>query len=573
MLSTYDVPSHLPTDKERLAGSADFRSEAPRLGALGTMEDTPGPGTYETATSSTSKPSHSKKGGRAQNTGGLVISSKTAPSVPDQLVQRSEIVKEKLEEEHEKYPEGGRPVPERERLRHATDFHRSKVTRGLPIVAGAGQTPGPGTYEILANKEKEETEVTQSFQFKSKTLLPYQRNQRPAAAGPGPGEYYEATINPKPKWVLDRFDFGSKAARLARGPGVNAEAEKIPGPGAYKPEAHGVKTGSSYSTAPPNQHNNKAGQQGAGTGAAIQNFMSANNPRKKYVGVHNPAVIMALSEMEGVPLSAFSSSDVRSCHKQPFSEQAPPPGTYYSDMTKLYGSITSRVEGKAHIGKLGVFGSRAERFPAGKIDDRGAGGASAEEEDGAPGSPRAQNKSSLDAGESSMFRSTSLRFDTGDEFVRKKPTRPPKAKLMSGPPESGGGGAEPGETVGGSSASGQQRRRRHQGPPPGAYDPKLDPSYRNPFRPPKTDHFSFGSSAERNQPNNELLGKPGPGNYTPQFHGQMADAVKSRKGQQAATSKSLRPTKVANNVGPGSYEVSKGLLKKSYNTTLNKRFC
>ncbi len=64
---------------------------------------------------------------------------------------------------------------------------------------------------------------------------------------------------------------------------------------------------------------------------------------------------------------------MRSCHKDRAVELAPPPGTYYENINKLYGSITAKVEQKASVGKLGVFGSRAERFPPQKLEQGGFG--------------------------------------------------------------------------------------------------------------------------------------------------------------------------------------------------------
>ncbi len=131
--------------------------------------------------------------------------------------------------------------------------------------------------------------------------------------------------------------------------------------------------------------------------------------------------------------------------------------------------------------------------------------------------------------------------------------------------------AHPGAPPTGPQQNQTRRNKRFQGPGPGAYDPKIKTDYRNPYRLPRTDHLSFGSSSSR-ATGGEYDEKPGPGEYTPHVFGEIADATRPRLGHVPAQSQSLRPNKKAMAPGPGAYEVSKGLLKKSYNTTLNKRF-
>ncbi|CAD7947746.1 unnamed protein product, partial [Amoebophrya sp. A25] len=66
-------------------------------------EDNPGPGTYNLqdlhAVGSNQRSKIPRQAGERQRQGGLVVCSKTAPSVPDQAVQTEEIMREKLQME------------------------------------------------------------------------------------------------------------------------------------------------------------------------------------------------------------------------------------------------------------------------------------------------------------------------------------------------------------------------------------------------------------------------------------------------------------------------------------------
>ncbi|CAD7947758.1 unnamed protein product [Amoebophrya sp. A25] len=494
----------------------------------------------------------------------------------EKLQMEGDLVGSKNEHDHKRPPTSG------------VDFHTSKVTRGLPLGSSKLITPGPGNYNVLRDGNAPGAEP-ESFQFKSKTLLSYQRAEKEASnAGPGPGSYHETNTNPKPRWAIEKYDFGSKSERLKGDTTMQMNA--VPGPGAYQVQK-GIGGGSSSSAA--------AGSSGAGgatssSGGGRASASYGAPKHKKFAGVHNPAVIMALQEMEGVPLSAFTSSDVRSCNRERRADGAPPPGNYYNDMDKLYGSITNRVEQKSAVGRLGVFGSRAERFPT-KRDE--GGGLPELEEEHQPGSARKSGGGPLGGGsgtsasasaskagistDDSLFRSSSFTTDQEEasKTVPKKPMkgpgrRPEEATTCTVADGGLGATAETAAKAAAKERIAAAREARGQAPGPGTYVPNLNPSYRNPYRPARQEHVSFGSSADRMH-GPQPPAKPSPADYTPVLAGSIADLTRRplKPGAPKSTGRSLKPKAPGGEApGPGSYDLSKGLLKKSYNTTLNRRF-
>jgi hypothetical protein len=110
-------------------------------------------------------------------------------------------------------------------------------------------------------------------------------------------------------------------------------------------------------------------------------------------------------------------------------------------------------------------------------------------------------------------------------------------------------------------------------PAPGAYN-TTEPNYRSPFRQPKQDHISFGSSDNRFTGAAANFGhahkvSADPGQYEPNY-----DSVKSRVtggGQHASSRRAPIVGCTTESVGPGSYGDPVGetssLMKKSHNVT------
>ena len=78
----------------------------------------------------------------------------------------------------------------------------------------------------------------------------------------------------------------------------------------------------------------------------------------------NPSVVMNLKEMDGVPLSAFSTTDIRPCCRT-IEKQEPGQGrvSELGDLGENYAeNIARKSEKAARVGKKGVFGSCQNRF-------------------------------------------------------------------------------------------------------------------------------------------------------------------------------------------------------------------
>merc|ERR1711988_772922 len=110
-------------------------------------------------------------------------------------------------------------------------------------------------------------------------------------------------------------------------------------------------------------------------------------------------------------------------------------------------------------------------------------------------------------------------------------------------------------------------RDKCQKPEPGTYEPFDKVNYRSPFRRPKNDHLSFGSSASRWNPNETFVGQkfaanPGPGEYDP------ALAVGNIPGGAKTTTQRGAGEVKHQGLGPGVYNVHGSTMHRmTYNVS------
>jgi hypothetical protein len=418
----------------------------------------------------------------------------------------------------------------------ATMFHGGEKGRKLWDHSSTSkqpprENPGPGSYELargLADNGRaragvEENEAAGTYPFTSATALPHQQVvAEDAKVGPGPGEYEvfgqldqtaKASRN-KGQQAGYRSQFGSVTERTGWARAVDQpfkdpyHLHNVPGPGHYA--AHGKD--------PRKKDAEKA---------------LPRNHTKQINGVHHPALVMALQDVQG-PLQAFCSTDDRPCNR-PLVQRTPAPWHYNKEEASGT-SIQYTMKERAKIGKRGAFGTCADRFfnsPfAGKegMPDPGMDMVMDEHGSGANAEPR------------SMFQSQTQR------------------------------GQKPGTVAEGPLAPTVQVGT-FQTPAPGAYDIMNEPSYRSPFRHPRQEHLSFGSGQRRFEGSRDLFQEstslnPAPGAYDPG----LPESQRQVKGG-AAVKALRRPLLVGcttEQVGPGSYDGAQpytAMLKKTFNVT------
>merc|ERR1719318_1160663 len=100
------------------------------------------------------------------------------------------------------------------------------------------------------------------------------------------------------------------------------------------------------------------------------------------------------------------------------------------------------------------------------------------------------------------------------------------------------------------------------------YFPEKDINYRSPFRHPRTAHLSFGSGRSRFSTRGVFNGlqhtvHPGPGEYAAHKHGKTKGAAKTHAKRMSGST--LGST--TKNVGPGTYELCRSMMKKTFNVT------
>mmetsp|Transcript_36029 Transcript_36029/g.82745 ORF Transcript_36029/g.82745 Transcript_36029/m.82745 type:complete len:561 (-) Transcript_36029:188-1870(-) len=243
--------------------------------------------------------------------------------------------------------------------------------------------------------------------------------------------------------------------------------------------------------------------------------------RKKFHGVHHPMLIMALQEADGA-LQAFSSTDDRPCNR-PLPQKTPAPSEYFPE--DAYGaSMTWSLRERAKVGRRGAFGTRADRFPS-----------------------EPPLGLSTELGDVAMPASRAV--EPRHMFTSKTDRHPEQV----GPREVHA-----------------TRVGSDEVPPPGTYSIDHVPSYRSPFRRPKVDHLSFGTSSGRFRSARDdlhapALEGPGPDRYDP-------NPPPPLKGHAKATAKRRLVDPIGSTtdtVGPGSYcPTESSMLKKSFNASM-----
>lgn len=508
-----------------------------------TNEANPGPGTYQEKTLWSPR---LRKATRPKKESVLGEREKTVPSIPlsrllpgmesDRDAEVSSLRVRHTGDRNDKVGPGEYD-PRGEECVHKTapqtNFYGSKQTRALwePTCARDNklpprENPGPGSYEPLPGvgeipKEGYDLDVSKTCQFSSTSILPYQVEMSEDKVKPGPGHYtIEGHLQVSAKRALDkgsfqgeRSQFGSLTARVGWNRPVGQpfkdpyHVHNVPGPGHYK---------ASSSIWPDDPKKVEAEK------------ILPSSQRKKLHGVHHPAIVMALQEMQG-PLQAFNTTDDRPCNRTG-EQQTPAPGQYNKEEARGH-SITSTLRERAKVGKRGVFGTCADRFYGSPLEGRAglpepgtdfgdAGGAGANTE------PRA------------MFQSTSPRFHH-----------------TAGPRETS-----------------VTKIGHKDTPAPGDYEVS-EPTYRSPFRHPRADHLSFGSGQRRfeEMPAADLFFQhrpptlnPGPGSYDYKETSRATGAAKLE-----AARKPLHVGCTTEVVGPGSYGTMAGslMLKKTFNVT------
>jgi len=542
--------------------AASFKSKAPRLGprapgstvyTSSTIEKNPGPGTYMTGES----PRRQQKDLCGPVKPVLEVAERTVPSIPASKLLPRQIAEAQEMDDVTRVlvrhtGDRGDTVGPGEydartsviaRSQRSTAFHRSRIHRSMfdgPASINSllppREAPGPGAYEIKGFAEAlarsvEEGEAVSTYQFSSKSARKHVSDVAADRVPPGPGQYDIASpIDTRVKSARERgssqiggSQFGSVTERtstLVRSvdqPYKDPYNSKgVPGP------AHYADPVSCFGEDPRK--------------AEAQKALAATR-KKKIHAVHHPAIVMALADAQG-PLQAFNSTDDRPCNK--VVDQRTPAPWQYSKENARGCSMASELREKAKVGRRGAFGTCADRFY---------------------GSPLAGQMGLLDQGTEGGGGGGG--FGGGDSVaVPSGAYREPRAVFQSATPrftEAPGPREEQHYKVG-----------NHDTPAPGAYETMKEVSYRSPFRQPRADHLSFGTSGSRfdysRPPEGGMAKNPGPGEYS-----SPVQAIRRSAG--VSVGKAQRANNLVgctdHAVGPGSYTstLDTHMLKKTFNVT------
>ncbi|CAK0815338.1 unnamed protein product [Prorocentrum cordatum] len=379
------------------------------------------------------------------------------------------------------------------------------------------EAPGPGSYETGLRRNARMLQPDANFS--SGTVLAHQKEVAVDRIGPGPGQY-------SPQGELE------KSLKQAQARGANAD---------NRFSSTSARVGWNRDVSQPYKdpwnasHVPGPGSYGEPKASAIASPRKSdwdkekltNGGKKKVHGVHHPAALQYLAEQQEAPRHGFHATDDRPCMK-PSAHSPPSPAQYEIDRARGT-SMVSMLREKGKVGRKGVFGTCQDRFKGSALSPH------VETAAVAWATPRSSIEEAVET--KSSMRSTVKRFET--------PAGPREAHV--------------------------KRLGVTDTPAPGAYN-TTEPTYRSPFRQPKQDHISFGSSDQRfSAANFGQMPKVSadPGQYEPNY-----DSVKSRvKGGGRHASSRRAPTvgSTTESVGPGSYGDSTGetssLIKKSHNVT------
>lgn len=204
----------------------------------------------------------------------------------------------------------------------------------------------------------------------------------------------------------------------------------------------------------------------------------------------------------------------------------------YNHTESMDCSMGSRLKQRAAVGKMGVFGSRNDRF------HRSAFTPKTDTID--PGRYDMFVHGRCDEAPRSMFQSTSERFESSTE-----PAERPERMIRPSPP----------------------LPKKQPTPGPGSYNHRHveTVNYRSPFRHPRNEHVTFGTATDRFDLTAPGRLEPGPGEYQPGVRRTRSlpgfAQVRSNR-NLTAPANSTKP-----DLGPGSYEVTSSLLKKTFNVS------
>jgi len=372
--------------------------------------------------------------------------------------------------------------------------------------------PGPGTYETPLVKHSEAKGATSRFNSK----VPKMPDPKENAKTPGPGAYD----------VLGHIEKAStetqeRCEAIALSLGFGSLTERV---GWSREVEHPYADSYNVTHVPGPGHYGDSVKESADRDKVIP------EKRKKLYGVHHPTLVLALQETEG-PLQAFNTSDDRPCNKD-LEQWTPAPWQYMPESARG-SSINSDLKERAKVGRRGVFGTCADRF----------------------------YRSPLNAKEG-----PENDWDGGKANMSKDPTSPEaRSSFKSTSPRMRNAGAKEVEIV----TLGDIRT-----PAPGDYEIK-EPSYRSPYRIPRSEHLSFGSGKTRFTEKQEVFADfqpfdgPAPGDYNTHAskrHVQGAARLKDKR-------KPMLVGSTNSEVGPGSYcdNIETMLLKKTFNVTTQGR--
>eukprot|EP00435_Cladocopium_sp_Y103_P024934 s2192_g6.t1 len=411
----------------------------------------------------------------------------------------------------------------------------------------SGDTPDPGEYRpdyLTIGKNKPVTNFDAACERQSP-------GHKGMAKNPGPGAYDH---EPPELPICQRLPGGTGggpavAVRPAFGSDVPQSSTAfsssrlplaffssswspalLPGPGTYDPATSDSKQPLSGFKSATDRFADLDNLHGPGPGTYVResSFLGEKSRRarsvpdfmsRKYFGVQNPQQLRSLRETDGVRLAGFDCSGPQRPSVPSNSSAAP--GSYNPEEC-MGQSISAKVRHCAKIAQGGAFGGSksGDRFAEVQAGERRAasspGPALVHQEAKAPGD------------------------GTGGAFKSQAPQRPAAGS---------GGGALP---------NGEAR------PGPGTYDVLSQPDYRKGWRIAKTDHVSFGSSAQRF--GDDTTEVPPPGAYD--LEGEVSTGCYSFK---ATAQRGLPMPKVTSQgLDPGMYNTAGSLLRKSFNTKVEE---
>lgn len=391
----------------------------------------------------------------------------------------------------------------------STDFHTSSSERQLhpPICAYENtqphpEFPAPNAYNITGELKKG---VTSAFvEGMDRPCL----KKDPDHWAPGPGAYeLPCMTEDGPKEDDDQLAEASmRSATDRKGwyrpaitqPFSDSSHFAVPGPGYYPKPSSTFKGGASR---------------------RVRSTKDVTH-RKTFHAVHQPQQLIALRESDAHRITAFSSTELKSCQKA--DKETGPAPCHYSNDDQLGRSMANNLKQKAPVGRKGVFGSIADRFYGFCITHE-----STHEHDG------------------SKY-----------------------------------GGSDPGayhlkQTYAGGTCHscfkpGEKSSMYKSASSPDFYDAK-EPNYRSKFRRAKTEHLSFGSSANRWSENEVFVGQPfrplpGPGEYDPRLGVQLKVRGAARSSQDRGMTRT-KPSQGTGCVGPGQYDVRGSMMVKTFNVS------